>query len=209
MLCPGSQTLKPDAPAGSEIQNNIKSDHTQSGSNGGVGGPNTQDVRGVLVSRLAPEDVAALSETDNVPLGVHSPEKRQNFTRCGLLGPGGTIPTGSKRCPVGQCCSHRGYCGVRTAHCGYGCNPEFGLCGPPEFRRLATELGDHNSPSPSHKLFRESAESRKVIHDVVGEIFAVRVAALLILFRDPRSRCCCCRLALMDLPFISSFSPLY
>jgi len=31
-------------------------------------------------------------------------------------------------CPAGQCCSKYGYCGTTDAHCGAGCQVEFGYC---------------------------------------------------------------------------------
>jgi len=32
------------------------------------------------------------------------------------------------RCPYGECCSRYGWCGVTKAHCGKGCQSEFGVC---------------------------------------------------------------------------------
>jgi len=54
------------------------------------------------------------------------------YKKCGSKT--GTISTNGRcgedfgRCPSGKCCSKYGYCGVTDAHCGNGCQSEFGEC---------------------------------------------------------------------------------
>jgi len=55
----------------------------------------------------------------NIPLGEPYVDVASHNGLCG--GKNG-------KCPTGQCCSQYGYCGTADAHCGAGCQSEFGKC---------------------------------------------------------------------------------
>lgn len=41
---------------------------------------------------------------------------------------GGICGAGVARCPATECCSQYGWCGVKTEHCGAGCQAGLGRC---------------------------------------------------------------------------------
>ncbi|RIB26716.1 CBM Family 18/Carbohydrate Esterase Family 4 protein [Gigaspora rosea] len=66
-------------------------------------------------------------------------------------------------CPNYDCCSKNGFCGGTTAHCGVGCQPDYGVCGIPNDgltsietcktnNTLALSLDDGLRPWTNHAL---------------------------------------------------------
>ncbi|PRW32547.1 polysaccharide deacetylase isoform A [Chlorella sorokiniana] len=46
-----------------------------------------------------------------------------------VAAPGGACgPAVGARCPINQCCSQYGYCGITAQHCGAGCQKTYGQC---------------------------------------------------------------------------------